>query len=140
MSETRVAALVGSLRSNSLNRRIAETLRDNAPEGVSLEIVEGLGDLPFYNEDIDTDAAPEAASLVRNSVAEADRVLVVTPEYNGTMTAVVNNALDWPSPPYGAGAVVGKPFAVMRSEEHTSELQSLMRSSYAVFCLKKKHT
>src|SRR3546814_10852022 len=27
----------------------------------------------------------------------------------------------------------------LRSEEHTSELQSLMRSSYAVFCLKKKH-
>src|SRR3546814_2265153 len=108
MSETRVAVLVGSLRSDSLNRRIAETLRDNAPEGVSLEIVEGLGDLPFYNEDIDTDAAPEAASLVRKSVAEADRVLVVTPEYN-------------------------------RSEEHTSELQSLMRPSYAGFCLKKKN-
>ncbi|HEY9562761.1 MAG TPA: NAD(P)H-dependent oxidoreductase [Nocardioides sp.] len=113
MSETRVAVLVGSLRSDSLNRRIAETLRDNAPEGVSLEIVEGLGDLPFYNEDIDTDAAPEAASLVRKSVAEADRVLVVTPEYNGTMPAVVNNAIDWLSRPYGAGAVVGKPFAVI---------------------------
>src|SRR3546814_9031611 len=40
---------------------------------------------------------------------------------------------------------VGKPFAiilddvVIRSEEHTSELQSLMRISYAVFCLKKTH-
>src|SRR3546814_5614686 len=113
MSETRVAVLVGSLRSDSLNRRIAETLRDNAPEGVSLEIVEGLGDLPFYNEDIDTDAAQEAASLVRKSVAEADRVLVVTPEYNGTMPAAVNNAIDWLSRPYGAGAVVGKPFAVI---------------------------
>src|SRR3546814_19439885 len=113
MSWTRVAVLVGSLRSDSLNRRIAGTLRDNAPEGVSLEIVEGLGDLPFYNEDIDTDAAPEAASLVRKSVAEADRVLVVTPEYNGTMPAVVNNAIDWLSRPYGAGAVVGTPFAVL---------------------------
>src|SRR3546814_4405542 len=30
--------------------------------------------------------------------------------------------------------------AEMRSEEHTSELQSLMRNSYAVFCLKKKNT
>src|SRR3546814_4348744 len=35
--------------------------------------------------------------------------------------------------------IVGHVRAVGRSEEHTSELQSLMRISYAVFCLKKKH-
>src|SRR3546814_2226320 len=35
---------------------------------------------------------------------------------------------------------VGAAAAGIRSEEHTSELQSLMRSSYAVFCLKKKNT
>src|SRR3546814_1228898 len=33
-------------------------------------------------------------------------------------------------------SLVGKPVTVQRSEEHTSELQSLMRISYAVFCLK----
>ncbi|NYG58216.1 NAD(P)H-dependent FMN reductase [Nocardioides daedukensis] len=113
MTDTRVAVLVGSLRADSLNRRIAENLRDNAPEGVTLEIVEGLGDLPFYNEDLDGETVPEAASLVRKTVAEADRVLAVTPEYNATMPAVLNNAIDWLSRPYGAGAVVGKPFAVI---------------------------
>src|SRR3546814_1856033 len=35
---------------------------------------------------------------------------------------------------------IGIPVEIMRSEEHTSELQSLMRISYAVFCLKKKTT
>jgi NAD(P)H-dependent FMN reductase len=113
MSSTRVAVLVGSLRADSLNLKIAQSLRDNAPEGVTVEIVEGLGDLPFYNEDLDGDTAPEASTRLRESVSAADRVLVVTPEYNGTMPAVLNNAIDWLSRPYGAGALVGKPFGVV---------------------------
>lgn len=114
MSTTRVAVLVGSLRADSINRRLAEQLRDSAPAGVELVLVEGLGDLPFYNEEIDTpDSAPAAAVRLREQVASADRVLAVTPEYNGTMPAVLNNALDWLSRPYGAGAIVGKPFGVL---------------------------
>lgn len=113
MSETRVAVLVGSLRADSLNRKLAEKLRDEAPEGVVLEIVEGLEQLPFYNEELDSGQAPEAATRVRTQVAHADRVLVVTPEYNGTMPAVLNNAIDWLSRPYGAGALVAKPYAVV---------------------------
>lgn len=113
MSTTRVAVLVGSLRADSTNRRLAELLRDEAPAGVELDIVGGLGDLPFYNEEIDTDDAPGAVRALREAVASADRVLAVTPEYNGTMPAVLNNALDWLSRPYGAGAIVGKPFGVI---------------------------
>jgi NAD(P)H-dependent FMN reductase len=110
---TRVAVLVGSLRADSLNRKLAEILRDEAPAGVTLDIVEGLGEVPFYNEDLDGEAAPAAAVALRERVASADRVLAVTPEYNGTMPAVLNNAIDWISRPYGAGAVVGKPFGVI---------------------------
>jgi NAD(P)H-dependent FMN reductase len=112
-SQTRVAVLVGSLRADSLNRRIAETLQANAPEGVVVDIVEGLGEVPFYNEEIDGDSAPASAVALREAVAAADRVLVVTPEYNGTMPAVLNNAIDWLSRPYGQGALVGKPFGVV---------------------------
>ena len=113
MSDTRVAVLVGSLRSDSLNRKLAETLKAHAPEGVTLDIVEGLADVPFYNEELDAGQAPAAAAHLREQVAAADAVLSVTPEYNGTMPAVLNNAIDWLSRPYGAGALVGKPFAVV---------------------------
>jgi NAD(P)H-dependent FMN reductase len=113
MPETRVIVLVGSLRADSLNRKIAESLRDSAPEDVSVEILDGLDRLPFYNEDLDGDDAPEAVTAVRERVAAADRVLVVTPEYNGTMPAVLNNAIDWLSRPYGVGALAGKPFGVV---------------------------
>lgn len=115
MSETRIAVLVGSLRSGSVNRKIAESLRDLAPAGVTLDIIEGLADLPFYNEDIDDGTAPAPVSAIRDRVGGADKVLVVTPEYNGTMPAVLNNAIDWLSRPYGAGALTGKPLGVVGS-------------------------
>jgi NAD(P)H-dependent FMN reductase len=110
---THVAVLVGSLRADSVNRRIAESLRDLAPEGTVIEIVDGLGDLPFYNEDLDGDGVPATVTEVRARVGRADRVLAVTPEYNATMPAVLNNAIDWLSRPYGVGALAGKPFGVV---------------------------
>jgi len=112
-TSTRIVALVGSLRADSLNRRIAEALRDQAPDGVTVEIADGLHDLPFYNEDLDAEAVPAAAATLRALVAGADAVLAVTPEYNGTMPAVLNNAIDWLSRPYGVGAITGKAFGVV---------------------------
>ncbi len=110
---TSVLVLLGSLRADSLNRRIAELLARRAPEGVTVSIAEGLQEIPFYNEELDGDTVPAAAARLRDQVLAADRVLAVTPEYNGTMPAVLNNALDWLSRPYGTGALAGKPFAVI---------------------------
>ena len=112
-TQTRVAVLLGSHRTGSLNRRIAEHLRAHAPAGVAVDVVEGLDAVPFYNEELDGDTVPPAAVALREAVASADRVLAVTPEYNGTMPAVLNNAIDWLSRPYGQGAIVGKPFAAI---------------------------
>ena len=114
MTPTRIAVLVGSLRAGSVNRKLAETLRAQAPAGVTVELVEGLEAVPFYNEDVDQPGrVPEAAVRLREQVSAADRVLAVTPEYNGTMPAVLNNAIDWLSRPYGQGAIKGKPFGVV---------------------------
>jgi NAD(P)H-dependent FMN reductase len=110
---TTVTVLVGSLRADSANRKLAETLRYLAPEGVELRIAENLDQLPFYNEDIDGTDVPTAAAALRQQVAASDRVLVVTPEYNATIPAVINNAIDWLSRPYGEGAIVGKPFGAI---------------------------
>ncbi len=112
-STARVAVLVGSLRADSLNRRVAEVLRDQAADGIELDLVDGLGALPFYEETLDATAAPAAAVTLRERVGRAQAVLVVTPEYNGTMPAVLKNAIDWLSRPYGQGALVAKPIGVI---------------------------
>jgi len=113
MSETRVLALVGSLRADSVNRKLVQAVQEEAPAGVTVEIAQGLEHVPFYNEDLDGDAAPAPAQALREQIAAADRVLLVVPEYNGTMPAVVNNAIDWASRPFGQGALKGKPVAVV---------------------------
>jgi NAD(P)H-dependent FMN reductase len=114
MTHTTIAVLVGSLRTDSVNRRLAELLAERAAEGVTVDIIDGLSQVPFYNEDLDNPSdLPATAASLRDRVAAADRVLAVTPEYNGTMPAVLNNAIDWLSRPYGAGALVGKPFGVI---------------------------
>jgi NAD(P)H-dependent FMN reductase len=113
LNPTRIAVLVGSLRAGSLNRQLAQLISDETPDEIVLDVIDGLDQVPFYNEDLDADSAPQPATALRERVADADRVLVVTPEYNGTMPAVLNNAIDWLSRPYGAGALVGKPLAVV---------------------------
>jgi len=110
----RVLSLVGSLRAGSHNRQLAQLAVRLAPEGTEIQVYEGLGDVPFYNEDIDReDLVPEAAARLRQAASEADVLLLFTPEYNGTIPAVLKNAIDWLSRPFGAGAIVGKPVAVI---------------------------
>jgi len=114
MTDIKVLGLVGSLRAASINRQIAELATEVAPDGVAVTIFEGLGDLPFYNEDIDNDAdVPAAVTALRAAAAEADATLVVTPEYNGSIPAVIKNAIDWLSRPFGDSALKGKPLAVI---------------------------
>jgi NAD(P)H-dependent FMN reductase len=72
-----------------------------------------LGDLPFYNEDIDTDDPPAAVVDLRAAAAAADAALVVTPEYNGSIPGVLKNAIDWLSRPFGNSALKGKPLGVI---------------------------
>jgi NAD(P)H-dependent FMN reductase len=109
----RILIMVGSLRSGSDNRRLAEAAVKLAPSGVSVEIFDSLADLALYNEDIDQPGAVATADRLRAEVQSADALLLVTPEYNGTMSAALKNAIDWISRPFGAGAIGGKPVAVI---------------------------
>ena len=114
MPDIKVLALVGSLRAASVNRQIAELATEVAPDGIAVTVFEGLGELPFYNEDIDNEAdVPAAVTALRAAAADADAALVVTPEYNGSIPAVIKNAIDWLSRPFGNGALKGKPLAVI---------------------------
>ena len=115
---TKILALVGSLRAASINRQIAELAATVAADDVTVTIFEGLAELPFYNEEIDdvmnTEAPPLApVAALRAAAADADAALVVTPEYNGSYPAVIKNAIDWLSRPFGDGALKGKPLAVI---------------------------
>ncbi|MFE5604049.1 NADPH-dependent FMN reductase [Streptomyces coelicoflavus] len=110
----RILALVGSLRAGSHNRQLAEAAAKLAPEGAEVQLFEGLAEIPFYNEDIDVEGSvPAAAAKLREAGQGAQAFLLFSPEYNGTIPAVLKNAIDWLSRPFGAGAFTGKPVAVV---------------------------
>ena len=113
MSDVLVLVLVGSLRTASVNRQLAELAVESPPQGATLNLFDRLGELPFYNEDIDTDDVAEPVVALRAAAAEADATLVITPEYNGSIPGVLKNAIDWLSRPFGNGALKGKPLAVV---------------------------
>ena len=112
MVKTRdVAVIVGSLRRDSLSRKVANAIAELAPTSLKTKIIE-IGDLPLYNEDIEENP-PVAWTKFRNELGVAHAVLFVTPEYNRSVPAALKNALDVGSRPYGKSAWSGKPGAVI---------------------------
>jgi chromate reductase, NAD(P)H dehydrogenase (quinone) len=106
-----VAVLVGSLRKDSINRKVANVLVELAPPALKLDIIE-IGQLPLYNQDSDQDP-PQVYIDFRARVKAAEAVLFVTPEHNRSVPAALKNAIDVGSRPYGGSAWNGKPAAVI---------------------------
>ncbi len=107
----RIAVIVGSLRKESLNRKMALNLAKLAPDALKLEVLE-IGPLPMYNQDLD-DSPPAEWVDFRKRLKEYEGVIFVTPEYNRSVPAVLKNAIDVASRPYGQSAWDGKPAAIM---------------------------
>ncbi len=109
----KIGVLVGSLRKESFSKKIAANVAALFPEGYETEFIE-IENLPFYNQDYDNENnVQEEYANFRNRIKEIDAVLFVTPEYNRTVPAVLSNALDIGSRPYGASVWNGKPAAII---------------------------
>ncbi len=111
MPARKVAVLVGSLRKDSYNRKMAHALAELAAPTLEFDYP-GIGDLPFYDEDAEANA-PEAWTKFRDRIRPADGVLFVTPEYNRSVPGVLKNAIDVGSRPYGQSVWAGKPAAII---------------------------
>jgi chromate reductase len=111
MSQTKIAVVIGSLRKDSLNRKLALAIAHLAPADFTFEHLR-IDDLPLYNQDHDGDQAASVRRL-KSEISAADGVLFVTPEYNRGMPGVLKNAIDNASRPYGQSAWAGKPAGVV---------------------------
>ncbi|KGM54598.1 NADPH-dependent FMN reductase [Lysobacter arseniciresistens ZS79] len=108
---SQILVVVGSLRQESFNRKLAEAMVKLAPPDCSFTFAE-IGDLPLYNQDDDANQA-EPVKRLKAQIAAADGVMFVTPEYNRAMPGVLKNAIDHASRPYGQSAWAGKPAGVI---------------------------
>lgn len=112
-SVRRVLAVPGSLRQGSYNRRLLEAAIACSPSGLRIELYDGLADVPLFNEDTEAGQILHGGvRWLRDAVAEADGLLIATPEYNQSLPGVLKNAIDWLSRPAPAEVLVGKPIAI----------------------------
>ncbi|WP_136634389.1 NADPH-dependent FMN reductase [Pseudooceanicola onchidii] len=108
MADMTIAGLTGSLREGAFTRQMMDTLVDLAPSGMTVELIE-IGHLPFYNADLrDGDHGPAEVRAFAEKIAQADGLIVGSPEYNRSFPAVIKNAIDWLSKEPGA-PLAGKP-------------------------------
>lgn len=108
----KILGIAGSLRRESYNRMLLRAATELAPEGTTIEVFEGLDQIPPFNQDDEANPHPKVAEL-KQRIRGADAILLVTPEYNYSVPGVLKNAIDAASRPYGDSAWNGKPVAVM---------------------------
>ena len=107
MDTIKILAIPGSLRDASITSQLMRSLQAIAPDDVKISIFY-LNDIPVYNQDVeDADGFPPAVEAMRTAIAEADALILATPEYNGAMSGVIKNAIDWAS----RGGLLGKKIA-----------------------------
>ena len=111
MSQYQIAVVVGSLRKDSFNRKLASAIAKLAPSEFEFKQLQ-IGELPLYNQDDDANQA-ESVKRMKAEIAASHGLLFVTPEYNRSMPGVLKNAIDHASRPYGQSAWAGKPAAVL---------------------------
>jgi len=102
----KVLFISGSLRNKSVNTNLLKAFEQQLPAGT--EAVWADIDLPLFNEDIETSAFPESATVLKNAILTSDAIIISSPEYNRGMSGVLKNAIDWASRPYGQSAWNGR--------------------------------
>ncbi len=132
MSDLKILALSGSNRRGSFNTALLHNAKTLVSPGVSIDIYQGLNDLPFYSEELDGVKLHPEARRLREAIASADGILLAVPEYNFSLTAMLKNSLDWASRPSGNHVLVAKPTAIVgasssllgtiRAQLHTREI------------------
>lgn len=111
MKKFKIGVLVGSLRKESFNLKTAKVLMEVAPESLELELID-ISNIPMFNQDLEG-TPPEAWTTLREAVKAVDGLIFVTPEYNRSVPAVLKNAIDVGSRPYGKNVWTEKPGAVV---------------------------
>jgi chromate reductase len=108
----RILGVSGSLRRESHNTRLLRAAGSLLPDGAELVVFDRLGEIPPFNEDLEH-SSPEPVAALKQAIADADGLLIATPEYNHSIPGVLKNALDWASRPFAETPLRGKPAAVI---------------------------
>jgi chromate reductase, NAD(P)H dehydrogenase (quinone) len=91
----RILAISGSLRAASSNTAALQAAAILAPAGTKIVLYTGLGSLPHFNPDLDTDDPPEVVKALRQEIGLCSGIVISSPEYAHGIAGSMKNALDW---------------------------------------------
>lgn len=135
---TNIAVIVGSIRAESFNKKLANNLKMHAPKGTTFTDVD-IATLPLFNQDHEMTDYPASAQAMKDIILAADGILIVTPEYNRSIPGVLKNAIDWVSRPWGQSAFKGKPVGVVgASGSHTGTSMAQAHLKHSLLFLDTK--
>ena len=124
-----ILAISGSLRAASSNTALLQAAQRLAPEGVTISMFDGIGDLPHFNPDLDNEDAPSSVQDFRARLRQADGVLICSPEYAHGVPGTLKNALDWI---VGSGELMEKPVALLKASSHGGHAQASLQETLSV--------
>jgi chromate reductase, NAD(P)H dehydrogenase (quinone) len=128
-----VCGIAGSLRQKSYNRALLRAAVELQPAGMEIRIFDRMAEIPLYNQDVEDAGEPEPVGALRRAIAEADALLIATPEYNHGVPGVLKNAIDWASRPPRGSVLNGKPAAIFGASTGvtgTARAQAQLRLSF----------
>ena len=120
-----ILAISGSLRKGSYNTALLRAAADIAPQSIKIDIF-GIGDLPLFDADVEAAGNPKPVQIFRSAVADADALLLATPEYNWSTTGALKNAIDWASRGGSAAPLNFKPTAILGAGGRFGTLRAQM--------------
>lgn len=132
METIAICGIAGSLRKGSYNRALLRAARELAPEDMEIEIFDRVSQIPLFDQDVEDRGDPEAVTALKRAIADADGLLLVTPEYNHGVPGVMKNVVDWASRPPRKSSMDGKPTGIMGATPGmtgTARAQSMLRQS-----------
>ena len=92
-----ITLISGSLRNESFNTKVLKNIeKEIISQGYTTTFVD-LNDfpIPFYNEDIELKGVPSNVFMLKNIIVNSSGLIISSPEYNGEISAVLKNTLDW---------------------------------------------
>jgi chromate reductase, NAD(P)H dehydrogenase (quinone) len=132
----RILAISGSLRASSSNTALLQAAAASAPQGIEVSLYDGLGELPHFNPDLDSETPPAAVARWRSALVSADGVVFSVPEYAHGVPGVLKNSLDWV---VGSGELVNKPVTLFNASARGTYAQASLTETLTVMSAKVVH-
>jgi NAD(P)H-dependent FMN reductase len=120
----KILAISGSARGVSTNTALLRAMQELAPDGMTLMVFDQIGSLPIFSPDHEAEKTPAAVLALMAQVAQADGVIISSPEYVRAIPGGMKNLIDWM---VSRAEIIHKPIALVHASHRGADMLASMR-------------